>query len=285
MPAEARLGIARSLIMSEEYGTSKYTVSACITAVQSALRSDMNREAAATESRISYLRKVLWVVAVCIGVVLFAAFFVIYSQLVYPLKRFVPKLNEREQLDDGSGLAEVRLVAQAYNDLLVRRDTIYDILKGAAEKDTLTNLPNRYAYQQRIVDMRTSGYSAALVLFDVDFLKHTNDVNGHAAGDELLRKCARCISECFGIKGDANCFRYGGDEFIALLTDCTEEGVEERIVRFRDEQKRLDISVSCGYAYTDDIGRTSFRELLEDADSKMYQQKEHMHQIAADLYS
>lgn len=284
MPPEAKLGIARSLVLNESYSTAKYTVFASITAVQTAFRDDMNREAAATTSRISYLRKVLWVVAVCIGIVLFVAFFVIYSQLVYPLKRFVPRLNEREQLDDRNGLSEVRLVASAYNDLLERRDTIYDILKGAAEKDALTNLPNRYAYQQRIVDMRTSGYSAAVVLFDVDYLKHTNDVSGHAAGDELLRKSARCIQDCFGIKGDTNCYRYGGDEFVAVLTDCTEEGVEERIVRFRNEQKKYDISVSCGYAYTDDIGKTSFRELLEDADSKMYQQKEHMHEIASSLY-
>jgi GGDEF domain-containing protein len=49
------------------------------------------------------------------------------------------------------------------------------------------------------------------------------------------------------------------------------------ISRFEAAQKEKKISISFGYAYTDDIGKTSYKNLLDEADRKMYAHKEQMH--------
>ena len=167
----------------------------------------------------------------------------------------------------------MRLVASAYNGVSRRRDELDSILRSAAETDALTNLPNRYRFEQYILEAETSGYSVAVLLFDVNYLKATNDTQGHLAGDKLLINVAECISSCFG----DNCFRLGGDEFAAIVRDCTPESIEAMISRFEEVQKEKNVSISFGYAYTDEIGKTSFKKLLDEADQKMYARKEQMH--------
>ena len=124
-----------------------------------------------------------------------------------------------------------------------------------------------------MLEAEESGYSVAMVLFDVNFLKVTNDTQGHLAGDKLLISAAECIARCFG----ENCFRFGGDEFAAVVKDCTPESIEAMIRRFQEVEKEKNVSISLGYAYTDEIGSTSFKKLLDEADQKMYEQKELTH--------
>jgi diguanylate cyclase (GGDEF)-like protein len=112
-----------------------------------------------------------------------------------------------------------------------------------------------------------------MVLFDVNFLKITNDTLGHLAGDKLLISAAECIARCFG----ENCFRFGGDEFAAIVTGCTPESIEEMLRRFEEAEKERNVSISYGYAYTEEIGKTDYKKLLNEADQKIYAQKERMH--------
>ena len=97
-------------------------------------------------------------------------------------------------------------MASAYNNLEKRREA----LRSVAETDTLTNLPNRYRFEKYILSAGDSGYSLAILMFDINYLKETNDTLGHSAGDELIQKVAHCISSCFG----ENSFRIGGDELL-----------------------------------------------------------------------
>ena len=154
-----------------------------------------------------------------------------------------------------------------------RRDELDTILRSAAETDALTNLPNRYRFEQFVLEAKESGYSAAVLLFDVNYLKQTNDTRGHLAGDQLLCTAADCIASSFG----ENCFRFGGDEFAAIIINCTPEMIESMLRRFEKAEEEKNISISYGYAYTDDIGKTSFKRLLDEADHKMYMHKEQIH--------
>ena len=120
-----------------------------------------------------------------------------------------------------------------------------------------------------------AGCPLAVLLFDINFLKKTNDTEGHLAGDRLIRTAADCISSCFG----QNSFRFGGDEFAAVVMNCTPDTVEKMIDDFREAQKKKNVSVSVGYAYTRDSGKTTFRELMDEADRNMYKEKQMIHNM------
>ena len=114
-------------------------------------------------------------------------------------------------------------------------------------------------------------------MFDVNFLKRVNDSQGHLAGDRLLRTAGACIRECFGSGSDCSCYRIGGDEFAAVLRDCSEEETKTRIEHFTEALEREHISISVGYAYTEQSDESSFKSLMDLADRRMYEQKKLIH--------
>ena len=119
-----------------------------------------------------------------------------------------------------------------------------------------------------------SGYSVAVLLFDINYLKQTNDTQGHLMGDKLIRTAAECISSCFG----EDCFRFGGDEFAAVVKNCEPEKIDQMIQKFRETEKQNNVSISLGCAYTDEIGKTTVKKLLDEADKKMYEHKKEAHE-------
>ena len=128
-----------------------------------------------------------------------------------------------------------------------------------------------------MLEIGEKGESMAVLIFDVDYLKRTNDTLGHMAGDRLLRTAAACIRESFESEGSGTCYRIGGDEFAAVLAGCSEEDLHSRIDRFTLALEREDISVSFGWAYAEKTDEDSFRALLRDADRLMYVQKKSTH--------
>ena len=273
MTGEQRMAAARTLILGSVYGMNKQSVSQNVNACVGVLQSTSAQLAARAARRIGLLRTVLWIITVSIIVVLIVTFSSLYRQLLSPLGRFVTLIPEDVPLDETRGFREVRLVAAAYNDVLKRRNALDSILRSAAETDALTNLPNRYRFEQYLLESESSGYSMAVLLFDVNFLKQTNDTEGHLAGDRLLRDAAHCISSCFG----ENCFRFGGDEFAAIVKDCTPDAIDRMVSDFEQAEKEHNVSISMGYAYAEEIGQTTFRKLLDEADQKMYAQKKAIH--------
>jgi diguanylate cyclase (GGDEF)-like protein len=264
---------ARTLVLGSVYGLNKQSVSQNVSACVGVLEEYSSQNAAAASRKLAILRAVMWAVTLTIIAILTATFVLLFTQLILPLGKIARKIPTGSALDEKVGFQEVRLVASAYNDVRARRDALDGILRSAAETDALTKLPNRYRFEQYILEAEESGYSAAVVLFDVNYLKSTNDTLGHLAGDKLLVTAAECIAACFG----ENCFRFGGDEFAAIVRDCTPESIEAMIARFEQMEKERNISVSLGYAYTDEIGKTSFKKLLSEADKKMYAHKELVH--------
>lgn len=86
--------------------------------------------------------------------------------------------------------------------------------------DSLTSLPNRdrmYAYLNDLqLTLGQHGGSAAIIMIDLDHFKTINDTMGHESGDELLLQVTERISPL--VVGQGKLFRYGGDEFIAILS-------------------------------------------------------------------
>ena len=273
MTNEQRVAAARTLVLGSVYGLNKQSVSQNVNACVSVLEEASSQKAAETGRQVGILRSILWAITLTIIAILTGTFVLLYMQILRPLKGFARTIPTGGALDETTGFQEVRLVASAYNGVRNRRDALDNILRSAAETDALTSLPNRYRFEQYILESESSGYSVAMLLFDVNFLKSTNDTLGHLAGDELLVSAAKCISRCFG----ENCFRFGGDEFAAIVKDCTPDSIEAMISRFETTEKEMNVSISFGYAYTDEIGNTTFKNLLDEADQKMYAYKEQVH--------
>jgi len=152
-----------------------------------------------------------------------------------------------------------------------------------ANFDFLTQLPNRHLFQNRLDQAlsRTnrSRLSVGLLFIDLDNFKHVNDQSGHAFGDKLLLQVANRISQC--VRAEDTAARFGGDEFVVLITDLKDthylEGICQKILDelqkpFSIDGKDILISASIGVAiYPDDTHYPD--ELLSFADKAMYQAK------------
>ncbi|MDY5101655.1 MAG: GGDEF domain-containing protein, partial [Agathobacter sp.] len=118
----------------------------------------------------------------------------------------------------------------------------------------------------------------AVVVFDVNNLKKTNDLYGHMAGDDLIINVSHEICQTFK---HSPVFRIGGDEFVAILETKDLDEYESLLEQFRNktEQKRLEdypelvMSVACGAAVYDSDMDTCVADVFQKADYMMYQNK------------
>ena len=268
---------AVALLNASAYTERMGTVSTNVTNCVEALRDESGELIDRSIRTIRTMRIAIICTTVAFSALLISSFLVIYIKLISPLDKFVRGIAADRPLDEGSGLYEVRRVANSYNALLRRRESLETVLRFAAETDRLTNLPNRSRFEQYFYESGKSGYSVAFLIFDVNRLKEVNDKKGHLAGDELIRRAAECIGECFGVPGESNCFRIGGDEFAAIVKRLPRDEIERRIALFSERQKEMGISVAAGLAYAEEIGETDFRELFLKADRNMYSDKMRAH--------
>jgi diguanylate cyclase (GGDEF)-like protein/PAS domain S-box-containing protein len=92
-------------------------------------------------------------------------------------------------------------------------------LQHTARHDSLTDLPNRALFLDRLraaqIRARREQQLLALLFVDLDQFKQVNDRFGHAAGDDVLRECARRLCDC--VRESDTVGRLGGDEFLLLL--------------------------------------------------------------------
>ncbi|WP_330028342.1 GGDEF domain-containing protein [Frisingicoccus sp.] len=141
--------------------------------------------------------------------------------------------------------------------------------------DVMTGMENRTAFEKMLED-DISAEGIAYIVFDNDNLKVINDNCGHQAGDLLLRETAKCIRKVFGKFG--RCFRIGGDEFLVMLREMTEDGIKESLDYFDREVDKINkegkthIEISYGYFFCEDASMT-LNELFEKADANMYLKK------------
>lgn len=161
--------------------------------------------------------------------------------------------------------------------------TAEDRIRFAALHDALTGLPNRAAFGERletaIEQARRLGNGLALVLFDVDHLKETNDTIGHDAGDVVLRTFGERLRAALG--DQCTLARLGGDEFAAVIEhDGDASGVITRVqaalrqVRapLAHEGRILDCHATAGGSLFPAHGATA-ADLLKSADIALYAAK------------
>ena len=284
MPDEARLGAAKQMLMNQEYSRLKYRLNEDIEHCLETLQKEIASVSARTQQHISLLRAALWTVVSVIIIALICTFFFYYRWMIRPLRSYARQISSDQPMEQMSIIREMRQMVVAYNTLLGRRNKLEAILRVAAETDALTGLPNRASFERAAMDIDEEPGAAAVLVFDVNFLKHVNDTLGHLSGDLLLRTAAECIRECFGQGDNTNCYRIGGDEFAVVLRQCREDEIRVRIDRFDLALERENISVSFGYAFSAETDDAGFRRLINEADKRMYEQKKHIHRMNGETH-
>ncbi|WP_428636822.1 diguanylate cyclase domain-containing protein [Shewanella sp.] len=158
----------------------------------------------------------------------------------------------------------------------------YQSTHKAALHDELTHLPNRRFIITELDQLINKQNQPQFTLLNIDLndFKRVNDDLGHEAGDELLKYIASRLVAEVGIKGTVA--RFGGDEFLVLLYDLNDEQAIESIMNqitasiesqpFSWQAHHLTPSLSIGYAIYKGQN-ADIKELLSDADRRMYQQK------------
>ena len=125
------------------------------------------------------------------------------------------------------------------------------------------------------------GSTPALLFIDIDYFKGINEAHGHAAAGRILRQVGRLIASL--IRVDDTAFRYGGDEFVVLVTGGAEgaKGVGERIRKAieKHEFKVRGLNGFDSVRLTVSIGMRAFQpgdstqNILEEADRAMFEAK------------
>lgn len=160
-----------------------------------------------------------------------------------------------------------------------------------AYMDDSTGLHNlRYLNQfidHQISQSQLAEKQFAVLFIDVDEFKQINDQYGHAVGTRLLQEFACQLKKI--VRETDTVFRYGGDEFVAILSPCdmlTAASVAERIRKIvesrsflKDEGRKIQITVSVGVALFPEHGLTR-KDLLETADQEMYHAKSTRNKIS-----
>jgi diguanylate cyclase (GGDEF)-like protein/PAS domain S-box-containing protein len=147
--------------------------------------------------------------------------------------------------------------------------------ENIAEKDTLTQLLNRFGFEQKLDTLIDNSDEFVLLFLDLDFFKNINDLHGHYYGDCVLSEVGDRLRSIFD--DDTILARYGGDEFIIVTKQKNIEEIVEKIINeikkdYIINNKILQIGTSIGIAnYPKDA--TTITELLEKADQAMYRAK------------
>lgn len=149
-----------------------------------------------------------------------------------------------------------------------------EIAEALAHTDALTGLLNRRGWDLIALDAQQRidafGDPVAVAVIDLDGLKTVNDVLGHDAGDDLLRRAARAITMA-GKPGD-RIARYGGDEFTVLANNVAAGDLGDYFAAFSLSLEQHGVSASLGYAGTNP-GTMSVADAFSAADQTMYIQK------------
>jgi diguanylate cyclase (GGDEF)-like protein len=168
-------------------------------------------------------------------------------------------------------LSVVSMLAREAALVLVQRRAMTD-LRELARTDELTGLPNRRAWQEQFArELARAGrgdWPVSVALLDLDFFKRYNDRLGHEAGDRLLKEAGSVWRA--ELRSTDVLARWGGEEFVLLLSDCPPSDAMRVVERVRRATPGGQ-TCSAGLAHWD--GAEAAAALVERADRALYEAK------------
>jgi diguanylate cyclase (GGDEF)-like protein len=157
-------------------------------------------------------------------------------------------------------------------------------LQSLVNLDALTKIDNRRGFEEKFIVNRRREDDASringLMLIDVDNFKAVNDTAGHSAGDQVVIEVARRLKA--SLRRVDVCARWGGDEFIVLVRDCSPQGLSQIANALTDMMRQMPVVLSDGERLAVTISIGAVLVLVEDslelatemADAALYRAKE-----------
>lgn len=174
----------------------------------------------------------------------------------------------------------IRVLLRTFVSLVAAETSATEVTRRAVEaeqearSDVLTGLPNRRAWEDVLepesARMARHEHSAVVLVVDLDGLKEINDAEGHLAGDLLLRRAAKALSDA--VREEDLVARIGGDEFAVLIVEAAASAVDPVLARVRTALVEADVDASIG-ACAASPG-TTLVDAFQEADRRMYAAKQ-----------
>ena len=144
-------------------------------------------------------------------------------------------------------------------------------LQRMSVTDALTGIRNRLALRQDYDSY--PGRTVTVMMIDLNDFKIINDTYGHEEGDRVLKKTAALLSDTFT---ENCCYRYGGDEFLVIAPDLSEKAFQSKLDLLHERAPRINgtpVTFSTGHVRAELKEPDLLRELISEADERMYQEK------------
>lgn len=241
-------------------------------------------------THFAYILGVLYIIYVCvrslfiadkkeivhtIGILTICTFILIDIALIYFSVSVESSLFTRLGILIFVIIEAVEYIIEYYN--RYEKEKKSEFLRKLAYQDGLTELLNRTSFTEEMEKLKDKK-DGVIAVFDVNDLKKVNDTYGHAEGDSLIIETSHILKDSFNKFG--KCYRIGGDEFVFISEDITENEFEECIKNFKKgidrynkgSEKKYSISVAIGYELI--TQSTSYEDAFKKADNKMYIDKQ-----------
>lgn len=183
------------------------------------------------------------------------------------------------------------------------RKKMEEKLKQLSMLDGLTGIANRRFFDETLMQewskakasSTENNYGVSLILFDIDHFKAYNDMYGHLAGDECLRKVS-AIARTMSERHQATIARYGGEEFAVILSGAPVGRAAQLAEELRHAVESCGIphlGAKSGQVITISVGASDMRpeagaspdELIAEADTALYYSKGHGRNRVTDYYT
>ncbi|MEO1927294.1 MAG: GGDEF domain-containing protein [Nautiliaceae bacterium] len=164
-------------------------------------------------------------------------------------------------------------VTQRYDEIFEIKERLLREANYKSTHDLLTNLYNRSYFEAKVKTLIRKKEPFALAFMDLDNFKFVNDTYGHKVGDEVLIQVSEILKK--NLKGGDIIARFGGDEFLIAIKECSKEDAFKLFQEIINEIKKVlriyHLTASVGISYYPEI--KEYKELLKTADEKMYEAK------------
>lgn len=276
--AQQQADASMELVFGEEYRAMKGQIEAKMSDVTRSVIEICERDQAESEGTMknALLRQSIYTVLVVILVIF--SYIMIAVLILRPIRIYVNCIKNNNFLEI-TGAYEFKYLAATYNNVYEMTMEQQNMLRKKAERDALTGLLNRQAFEQLKSQLRISSEPLAFLIIDVDVFKSINDNYGHDVGDQALIKVARLLDENFR-KVDY-VLRIGGDEFAVIMEKTGPdkkpiirskiEAINEILQHPEDEAVFPKYSVSVGIAFSE---KGFSDDLFQQTDQALYHTKE-----------
>ncbi|MFP8967937.1 diguanylate cyclase domain-containing protein [Pokkaliibacter sp. CJK22405] len=253
-----------------------------------AFSQDILKQSQKSAESVGVQIRLVGIISIAILLLVLGITYLIQRRIVRRLKRLNLLVTEEATsmrgYDDLNGKDEIAEIAHSltsYASTVVRQR---EALERQSLTDSLTGIPNRRAFDQRLKRMlresREREEFFQLLMIDIDFFKAYNDTYGHLAGDAALQQVARCLEKHLQVNG-ALVARYGGEEFACLLPNCPRSVAEQQVIALLDAVRKLDIphessksahciTLSLGIGTWNPTAAVDDDTLLRQADEALY---------------